>query len=270
MRPERADIAAPPLPGRIRWLNVERKPALPELLACGALLVHFFDFAHLNSVRALPYVREWERRYRPFGLSTVGVHAPRFSFTAERKALAPALAALAIEHPVIDDSSYQVWQDYGCQGWPSLFLWSDQGALRWFHFGEGEYEATEVAIQAELRERDPLAAMPEPLAPLRPSDAPGALVGAPSPEVLPGGSPSEPWAGGLLELAYEGASAHASVTGAGSLRVALDGGESRSLVVERPGLVDLAIHERHERHTLSLEPDPEVALYSVSFSAGPP
>ena len=26
-------------------------------------LVHFFDFAQLNSVRTLPYVGEWARRY---------------------------------------------------------------------------------------------------------------------------------------------------------------------------------------------------------------
>ncbi len=79
MRPERADIAAPPFPGRLRWLNVERKPELAALLATGPVLVHFFDFAQLNSVRALPYVIEWDRRYREAGLGTVGVHSPRFA-----------------------------------------------------------------------------------------------------------------------------------------------------------------------------------------------
>ena len=43
------------LPPRLRWLNVERTPVLAELTAAGPVLVHFFDFAQLNSVRALPY-----------------------------------------------------------------------------------------------------------------------------------------------------------------------------------------------------------------------
>ena len=270
MRPQRDDIAAPPLPGRLRWLNVERKPTLAELVASGPLLVHFFDFAQLNSVRALPYVVEWVRRYSDLGLATIGVHTPRFAFTTERAVLAPAIEVLAIAHPVIDDSDFHVWRDYGCQGWPSLFLWAKGGALRWFHFGEGEYLGTEEAIQAELRELEPLAALPEPLEPLRPSDAPGALVGAPSAEVFPGGSASEPWSGGPFELPYEGAGAHASVAGAGELRVALDGGEPRAVPVDRPGLFDLAVHERHERHELVVEPSAGVALYSVSFSAGLP
>ena len=139
------------------------------------MLVHFFDFAQLNSVRALPYAIEWGARYRDAGLTTLGVHSPRFRFTAERAALGARARAARRRHPVADDSSYTVWHDYGCKGWPSLFLWGRGGALRWFHFGEGEYAATEAAIQDELRELDALAELPPPLEPLRPSDAPGRL-----------------------------------------------------------------------------------------------
>ena len=134
MRPERQDIAAPELPPRTRWLGGEPAP-MSELTARGPVLVHFFDFAQLNSVRALPYVVEWSRRYGDHGLVTLGVHSPRHPFTAPVDALEPALGRLGIEHPVADDSGYALWHDYGCEGWPSLFLWGQGGALRWFHFG---------------------------------------------------------------------------------------------------------------------------------------
>ena len=39
--------------------------------AGGPVLVHFLDFAQLNSVRTLPYVAEWARRYREHGLTTL-------------------------------------------------------------------------------------------------------------------------------------------------------------------------------------------------------
>ncbi len=261
------------LPPRLRWLNVDKPPVLAELTAAGPVLVHFFDFAQLNSLRALPYALAWSERYRDAGLAMLGIHSPRFKFTSERDALGPALERLGVTHPVADDSRYAVWHDYGCRGWPSLFLWGQGGALRWVHFGEGEYEATEREIAAELAALDSGFDPPAPLDPLRPTDATGAMVVPPSEEVLPGGSLTEPLTGGpdgVLELDYAAGGAHASVDGEGELRVTLDGGEPRPLAVEAPGLYDLELHPGHERHTLRLETGAGLELYSVSFSPGLP
>jgi hypothetical protein len=59
------------------------------------------------------------------------------------------------------------------------------------------------------------------------------------------------------------------VAGTGSVRLAIDGDE-RELEVAAPGLVDLAVGDRHGEHRLVLAPDPSVEVYSLSFSAGPP
>lgn len=274
MRPERANIAAPELPGRLRWLNAQRPPKMAELAAAGPVLVHFFDWAQLNSVRSLPYLVDWDQRYADAGLTTLGVHSPRFSFTGERAALGPSLVRLGVSHPVADDSGYAIWHDYGCKGWPSLFLWGQGGALRWFHFGEGEYAATEAAIAAELGAIDPSFEPPPPLASKRPTDAPGALVAPPSEELFPGGSPSQPWrataATDSLELSYEAGGAHVSVDGEGEMRIRLDDGDHRVVAVSGPGLYELSEHPCHERHHLQLEPDPTLELYSVSFAPGMP
>ena len=195
MRPERDNIAAPDLPKGIPWIGEEPK-SMPVLTAGGPALVHFLDFAQLNSVRTLPYVAEWDRRYRDAGLRTIGVQAPRFPFGADPEAVAAGLERLGVEFPVAIDADRALWHSYGCEGWPSLFLWSLGGALSWFHFGEGDYAGTEEAIQAELREQDALRDLPAPLEPLRPTDAPGARVMAPSPEVFPGGSWERPWTAG--------------------------------------------------------------------------
>ena len=272
MRPERPDIAAPELPPRVRWLP-ERPAAMAELVAAGPVLVHFFDLAQLNSVRTLPYVREWHERYAPMGLSVLGIHSPRFPFTATREALEFGLEHLEITYPVAQDSSYAIWHDYGVRGWPSLFLWGGPGTLRYFHFGEGEYVGTEDAIQEELRERDPTVELPAPMEPLRPSDAPGALVAPPSEEVFPGGSPEEPWRSGEtaeLEVSYAAGGAFAAIGGAGQLRVAVDWQQEAALDIAGPGLYELASHPRHEEHRLTLSPDPELEIYAVSFAAGLP
>src|ERR1700742_2388820 len=161
---------------------------MPALTAGGPALVHFLDFAQLNSVRSLPYVEEWHRRYREAGLSVIGVQAPRFPFGAEPDAVRAGLQRLGGSFPVGAAADRELGFACGWGGWPSLFLWSMGGALGWFHFGEGEYRGSEEAIQAELRELDALRELPAPMAPLRPTDAPGAKVMPPSDEVFPGGS----------------------------------------------------------------------------------
>jgi hypothetical protein len=272
-RPPRADIAAPELPPRVRWIGGE-PPSMPELTASGPVLVHFFDFAQLNSLRTLPYVLEWHRRYEPHGLSVLGIHSPRFPFTATGGALEEAVRRLGIAYPVAQDSSYAIWHDYGAKGWPSFFLWSAQRALAWFHFGEGEYAETERAIQEELRTADALVDLPATMSPLRPSDAPGAGVARPSDELFPGGGPGEPWrprpGADRLRIEYAGGGAHAALDGSGELRVALDGGEPRTVDVGHPGLYELAEHPRHEAHSLEVDVGDGIAVYSIAFAAQVP
>jgi hypothetical protein len=270
VRPEAQDIAVPPFaPGTV-WIGTE-PPAVERICARGPLLVHFIDIAHFSSVRTLPYLTAWCERYGGRGLTVLAVNSPRFAFTGDRGKLAAATARLELPFPVAADSSYTAWHDYGCEGWPSLFLWGRGGALRWYHFGEGEYAGTEEAIQQELGGTDGL---PEILPPLRPADAPGALVARPTEERFPGGSIAVPWSpdapDASLELSYEAGGAWAAVDGLGALRFSLDGGAERAIEIEAPGAYELAEHVRHEHHRLALRPTPGVSIYSIGFSAGVP
>src|SRR3954468_22905451 len=126
MRPERDNIAAPDLPEEIAWIGA-RPQSMPNLTAAGPVLVHFFDFAQLNSVRTLPYLIEWDRRYREAGLTTIAVQAPRFPFGSDPAHVAAGLSELGVDFPVAIDAERELWLAYGCGGWPSLFLWTFGG-----------------------------------------------------------------------------------------------------------------------------------------------
>ncbi len=273
MRPEQETIAAPDLPAGIEWIG-EVPHSMPVATAGGPVLVHFIDFAQLNSVKTLPYVREWSRRYAAHGLTTIGVQAPRFPFGADPRAVAAGLERLGVEFPVAIDAQHRLWHAYGCEGWPSLFLWKTGGALAWFHFGEGEYRASEEAIQAELREQDALRELPGPMEPLRPADAAGAKVMPPSEELFPGGSWERPWTAGEdgaeLEVRYGAGGAYATVEGSGEIAVETDGTAADTVAVSGPGLYVLAEHPGHEGHQLTLRPSPGLRVWSVSFAAGLP
>jgi hypothetical protein len=273
MRPGNETIAAPDLPVGLAWVGTEPE-SMPALTAGGPAIVHFFDFAQLNSVKTLPYLNEWERRYRARGLRVIGVHAPRFPFGADPAAVAAGLGELGVDFPVAIDAERELWRAYGCEGWPSLFLWAMGGALSWFHFGEGDYLGTEMAIQEELRELDALQALPEPFTPLRPGDAPGAEVVAPSTEAFPGGGWDRPWVAGEeadeLVVEYQAGGAWATVEGSGRLVATVDGAEPRTVEIPRTGIYELSRHELHGLHSVALRPDPGLRVWSVSFDPGLP
>ena len=112
------------------------------------------------------------------------------------EAVAAGLERLGVEFPVAIDAEQRALARLRLRGLAQPLPLEPGGALAWFHFGEGEYRATEEAIQEELRELDALRELPEPMAPLRPTDAPGARVMPPSAEIFPGGSWERPWTAG--------------------------------------------------------------------------
>jgi hypothetical protein len=84
--------------------------------------------------------------------------------------VAQAVERLDVRYPVLLDPRLEVWREYGNKGWPGRYVFDRKGRLVFLHYGEGEYLETELAIQESVGEEM------EPLAPLRPEDAPGALL----------------------------------------------------------------------------------------------
>src|SRR5271170_3367296 len=61
-----------------QWLNTQ--PLRAEDLRGKVVLVNFWTYTCINSLRPLPYVREWAKKYRDRGLVVIGVETPEFSF----------------------------------------------------------------------------------------------------------------------------------------------------------------------------------------------
>ena len=237
-------IHAPPFPRGLPWVNVA--PLRMDKQIGRPVLDEFWDFCRVNSLRTLPYVAAWHARYAEAGLRVVGVHCPGFPPSRDADAVRAAVERLGIEHPVCVDSELEVWRLYGNRGWPARYLWAPDGTLAAFHYGEGAYRETEEAIQALLGVKR------EPLAPVRPEDAPGAVLVVPTEE--------QP---GAYRGPYAAGEAWAVLEGEGEARV----GERR-VAVEHPGAHPLVVHDRHTEGFLDLEVDPGVTCHAVCFTAG--
>ncbi|HEX8066087.1 MAG TPA: hypothetical protein VF520_06135 [Thermoleophilaceae bacterium] len=174
--PPGEELPAPEFPPGLDWLGVAFL-RMDRLIGRHATLVEFWDFARVNSLRTLPYLKAWHERYADAGLRVIGVHSPGYSFGRDRDTVAAAVERLEVPFAVALDPHLAVWRLYGNRGWPGRYLFDRRGLLRDVHYGEGAYEETELAIREAVREIDPDAELPaEPLEPLRPEDAPGVLM----------------------------------------------------------------------------------------------
>lgn len=141
---------APVLGGAADWLN--SKPLSLESLRGKVVLVNFWTYSCINSIRAIPYTRAWAEKYAADGLVVLGVHAPEFSFEKDTDNVEKALAAFDVRYPVALDNDYRLWNAFENNYWPAFYLIDAEGHVRYHHFGEGNYRRTEQAIQDLLRE----------------------------------------------------------------------------------------------------------------------
>jgi hypothetical protein len=237
-------IAAPPFPRGPAWLN--SPPLRMEEQIGRPVLVEFWDFCRVNSLRTLPYVREWQRRYADAGLRVIGVHASGFPPSADEAAIREAVARLEVRYPVVVDSELEIWRRYGNRGWPARYLWDSRGRLHDYHYGEGAYADTERAIQ-ELVGDDR-----EPVPPRRPEDDPRAVLAAQTADQP--GAYRGPYAAGEVWAVLDGRGA-----------VQVDG---RWLEVDHPGCYPLAQLPRHTEATLDLRVGDGVTCHAVCFTPG--
>ncbi|MBI4439275.1 redoxin family protein [Candidatus Woesearchaeota archaeon] len=117
------------------------------------VLVDFWTYSCVNCIRTLPYLNEWDRKYRDSGLVIIGVHTPEFEFEKDIRNVQSAVDKYGIRYPVALDNGYESWRAYRNAYWPRKYLVDVDGYIRYDHIGEGGYEETERVIQELLGER---------------------------------------------------------------------------------------------------------------------
>jgi thiol-disulfide isomerase/thioredoxin len=249
-------IAAPLFPVRLPWVNVAGTQA--SIIQRGRpMLVEFWDFCRPNSLRTLPYVKAWHERYEGDGLRVIGVHCPGFDPSREEADVRDAVARLGVEYPVLIDSELEVWEDYGNQGWPARYLFDGRARLFEYHYGEGAYTETERAIQ-EL-----LGVEREPLAPLRPEDAPDAKL-VPQTADQPGDYSGPYEAGGVWAVC----AGTGTVCVTASASTGDTSASTTELTVTHPGAYPLVEHDRHMTGVLTLNVGPGAQCLATCFTPG--
>jgi thiol-disulfide isomerase/thioredoxin len=107
----------PDLGGAIGWLNSQ--PLNLNGLRGKVVYVDFWTYTCINSLRPLPFVKNWAAKYRDSGLVVIGVRTPEFSFEKERMNVENTVRNFEITYPVAVDSNYGIWRAFHNQYWPA-------------------------------------------------------------------------------------------------------------------------------------------------------
>jgi len=140
----------PDLGGAVGWLNSSALNA--KSLRGKVVLINFWTYTCINSLRPMPYVKTWAGKYKEAGLVVIGVHTPEFSFEHEHPNVEWATRTFNISFPVAIDSDYNIWHAFHNEAWPAQYIVDGKGHIRYRHYGEGEYPQMERVIQSLLRE----------------------------------------------------------------------------------------------------------------------
>src|SRR5215207_3664236 len=150
-------VRAPELEGHRGWLNTE-KPLSLAALRGKVVLLDFWTYGCINCMHIIPDLQRLEEKYAR-QLVVIGVHSAKFENEKETENIRRVILRYGIEHPVVNDADFRIWNSYAVNAWPTQVLIDPAGYVVGVVRGEGNYEVIDEAVAelvADFRKRGAL------------------------------------------------------------------------------------------------------------------
>lgn len=135
---------APDFPATLEWLNTDKPLSFKDLRG-KVVLLDFWTYCCINCMHIIPDLKKLEAKY-PNELVVVGVHSAKFKNEKDSENIRSAILRYELEHPVINDKDFLVWNAYGANSWPTLALIAPDGTFVGGVSGEGHYAVLDQTI----------------------------------------------------------------------------------------------------------------------------
>lgn len=129
---------APELRDVHAWINTE--PLTIESQRGKVVAVHFWAFGCINCIRNLPHYQTWYDKFSKSGLTIIGLQTPETEQERDLEKLRQNVSERKIEYPVAFDAQAENWKAWGNHLWPSVYLIDKQGRVRYWWYGELNWE----------------------------------------------------------------------------------------------------------------------------------
>ncbi|WP_138503987.1 thioredoxin-like domain-containing protein [Nostoc sp. PA-18-2419] len=143
-------VRAPELPQNYSWLNTDKPISLKQFKG-RVVILDFWTYCCINCLHILPDLKYLEQKYKD-SLSVIGVHSGKFDNEKETENIRQAILRYDIEHPVIVDSGFRVWEEYAVRAWPTLMIIDPEGYVVASVPGEGNRDALEELIEKLIQQ----------------------------------------------------------------------------------------------------------------------
>jgi thiol-disulfide isomerase/thioredoxin len=148
--PQDGRVRAPELTGGRGWLNTD-KPLSLAALKGKFVLLDFWTYGCINCIHIIPDLKRLEEKYAK-QLVVIGVHSAKFDNEKDTENIRRIVVRYEIEHPVVNDADFSIWQSYGVRAWPTQVLIDPAGYVMGAVSGEGNYQVIDKAITAAVEE----------------------------------------------------------------------------------------------------------------------
>lgn len=145
-----AKVRAPELTGGKSWLNTD-KPLSIAALKGKIILLDFWTYGCINCIHIIPDLKKLEAKYAK-NLVVIGVHSAKFENEGETENIRKIILRYGIEHPVINDADYKIWNQYAVNAYPTQVLIDPNGYVVGKYVGEGHYEEIDKDLETILLE----------------------------------------------------------------------------------------------------------------------
>lgn len=145
-------VPAPEFPTDVEWLNTGRPLTLADLRG-KVVLLDFWTYGCINCMHVIPDLKRLEEKYAD-ELVVIGVHSAKFENEGETENIRRVILRYELEHPVINDHEFAVWQLYGARAWPTFVLIDPAGNVLGYQTGEGIYDLFDQVIGHMVDEFD--------------------------------------------------------------------------------------------------------------------
>ncbi len=147
-------VPAPEFPDGLDWLNTEQPLSLAELRG-KVVLLDFWTYGCINCMHNFPGLKQLEAEYSD-ELVVIGVHSAKFENEGDTDNIRQIILRYDLEHPVVNDNEFLVWNTWGVRAWPTLVLIDPRGNVVGRHSGEGVYPVLKPVIESLVNEFDEL------------------------------------------------------------------------------------------------------------------
>lgn len=145
-------VRAPELPQNQPWFNTDKPLSLQQLKG-RVVILDFWTYCCINCLHVLPDLKYLEQKYRD-SLTVIGVHSAKFDNEKETENIRQAILRYDIEHPVVVDNGFQVWQQYTVRAWPTLTIVDPEGYVIGYVSGEGHRDVLDRLTEKLIREHE--------------------------------------------------------------------------------------------------------------------